>query len=240
MRFVLVHSPLVGPLSWARVAAALEERGHAVLVPSLAEATLADGGLWQAQVRAVAEAVRDGGGTDAVWLVGHSGAGPLLPAVGKELSVPVAGYLFVDAALPHPGRSRLEALPAEFRDRLRALVDEGWLPPWNEWFEPGALERLLPDPTLRAAFVADLPRLPWRMFEEVLPDVAGWPESGCGYLQLSDAYEAEASQAAAAGWPLMHRDGHHLWPLTHPREVAAALLTLAGTAASPRPYTPGP
>jgi hypothetical protein len=38
---VLVHSPLVGPATWAAAAGALRERGHEVLVPDLT-ATLTD------------------------------------------------------------------------------------------------------------------------------------------------------------------------------------------------------
>jgi hypothetical protein len=45
-----------------------------------------------------------------VVLVGHSGAGPLLPVIHRGLVQPVVACLFVDASLPHPGQSTLDEL----------------------------------------------------------------------------------------------------------------------------------
>lgn len=53
----------------------------------------------------------------------------------------------------------------------------------------------------------------------------------CGFVQLSSAYVAEASEARALGWPVTQIDGDHLWPLTHPLEVVSALLAMAATLA---------
>jgi hypothetical protein len=223
MWFVLVHSPLIGVQSWAHVANRLEQRGHDVVVPSLSAATQSDGVLWRAQVEAVAGAVPPFDTHRPVWLVGHSGAGPLLPAIGDAIGSHVVRYVFVDAALPHPGLSRLEALPPAFADRLRSLDEGGWLPPWSKWFGPGALEQLIPDPKLRSAFIEDLPRIPIRLFEERLPDISGWTGSQGTYIRLSHPYRREADEAAGRGWPVSHVDGDHLWPITHPDDVAGAL-----------------
>jgi hypothetical protein len=48
-------------------------------------------------------------------LVGHSGAGPLLAAMGESLGC-VEGYVFVDAGLPHPGRSWFDSAPPELAE----------------------------------------------------------------------------------------------------------------------------
>jgi pimeloyl-ACP methyl ester carboxylesterase len=58
-----------------------------------------------------------------VVLVGHSGAGPLLPAIAGGLRQRVAGYVFVDAGLPADGRSRLEMMESEGLGRALSRPD---------------------------------------------------------------------------------------------------------------------
>ena len=70
---MLVHSPLVGPSTMAPLAAMLRTRGWATVVPDLRSAVSAPARFG----RAVAEAA-----DSADVVVGHSGAGPFLPAVG--------------------------------------------------------------------------------------------------------------------------------------------------------------
>jgi hypothetical protein len=101
-----------------------------------------------------------------VVLVGHSGAGPLLPAVAEVLDGRVPAAVFVDALLPHPGRSWFDTAPGPLRKQLAGLVRAGRLPPWNAWFPSDAFVPLLPDEDLREPFVAELPRLPVAYFEE--------------------------------------------------------------------------
>src|SRR5262245_8795614 len=116
MMFVLVHSPLVGPLTWSRVAEELRGLGEGVVVPVLPEALEAP--AWQAAAGAVAEAAPDA----PLVLVAHSGAGPLLPAVRMALGRRVpAAYIFVDAGIPRPETTRLEMLRAEAPESGEAL-----------------------------------------------------------------------------------------------------------------------
>ncbi|HEY1179013.1 MAG TPA: alpha/beta hydrolase, partial [Phytomonospora sp.] len=87
--FVLVHSPLVGPLSWVPVAEIL---GAGTVVPLLAGA----GGppYYPAFARAIADAAPDG-----AILVAHSGAGALLSLaadLAEEDGRTVAGLIYVD------------------------------------------------------------------------------------------------------------------------------------------------
>lgn len=93
---VLIPSPLCGPATWEPVAAALGRRGIAVTIPPLRDGdpTLP---FWQ-QHAATAAAVLRALPADVVpLLVAHSGAGPLLPAIGRVAGRPVSGYLFADA-----------------------------------------------------------------------------------------------------------------------------------------------
>jgi hypothetical protein len=123
---VLLHSPLVGVEGWGALPEALRRSGVTVL------AVRVDGddrppyaGRYVAQAAARVLEVLPEPAAPLV-LAGHSGAGPLLPAVGAALRAggrPAGGYLFCDAGLPLPAASRLD-LPA---GHFHALVDPGGL-----------------------------------------------------------------------------------------------------------------
>lgn len=53
--FILIHSPLVGPLTWALVAEELSQRGHPTLTPVLPDARHITPPYWQAHAEAVAQ-----------------------------------------------------------------------------------------------------------------------------------------------------------------------------------------
>ena len=91
--FVLVHSPVTGPSTWRWVADELSARGHRVSVPAVPPAATALG--WSAFVGAVGAL---SAGIDGPVLVGHSGAGPLLPRIGTRLRA--KALVFVDADIP--------------------------------------------------------------------------------------------------------------------------------------------
>lgn len=226
MSFVLVHSPLIGPGSWSPVAEVLREAGHTVVVPDLRHWGSVEY-MWEFQVAAVVEVARRDLGGLPITLVGHSGAGPLLPLIGAEFTGQVMSYVFVDAGLPHPGQSRLEALPADFASRIQALSHDGRLPPWVEWFGEGVVEEMVADEMLRAAFVAEAPSLPLRLFEEVLPDVEGWPDAPCSYLRLSNAYLDEQRAVEAMGWRTHSLNADHLSILTAPGLVSESIVLLS-------------
>jgi pimeloyl-ACP methyl ester carboxylesterase len=218
----LVHSPLVGPATWEVLAPAIRARGHEVVVPDLTGTLVSGPPYVVRQIQAVAEAV----GPRPAVLVGHSGAGPLLPAMGDALAA-VDAYLFLDAGLPAPGSSWFDSAPADLVERLLTLADDGWLPPWPDWWDPEVLAELLPA-DLRIPFVASCPRVPVRMLEELRPAAPAWESRSCGYLRLSEGYRDGAEGARALGWPVAELPGHHLSMLTDPDLVADALLDLAG------------
>lgn len=229
--WLLVHSPLLGPGSWAAVAADLWDLGDKVVVPDLRPALAGTEDYAQRQADLAAHAVSDG----PVVVAGHSGAGPLLPAVVTALrarDVGVDGAVFVDAGLPHPGKSRRSTLPAELTTRLDELTDGGSLPPWPRWWPPDALAELLPDAAVRTALEADCPPLPAALFDDPVPADADLPPSG--YVQLSVAYAEPGEQAEAAGWPIVRITANHLALLTQPREIAHAMRAVAADASSVR------
>lgn len=214
--FTLVHSPLVGPLTWSAVQVELRGRGHEVRVPSLVAA--ATSGSWEA----CADAAADGAATgdDAV-LVGHSRAGPLLPAIAARMDPPAGRLVFVDARLP-PEEGECD-VPAPQLLHLRSIETDGRLPPWSEWFGPEAMDELIPDDGLRSAVVGEMPKLPLSYFEQVIPVPRGWTRARCLYVLLSEPYRAEAQQAQSRGWQVSERLGSHLDILTRPVAIADAL-----------------
>jgi len=218
-RFVLIHSPLVGPATWSPAARELERRGREVMVPSLLEH--AGPPQWRRAVEKVGTAT-----TPAV-LVGHSGAGLLLPAIADALNTEVAALVFVDSVLPPPGGTA-RLVPPRFTAELEALAEDGVLPPWSSWFGDQAMRALIPDDRMRAALVEEMPRLPLSYLTASVPVPEGWDARACAYLLLdSEAYGEPAADARARGWPVTELPGaHHLAIATEPGAVADALLRL--------------
>ena len=218
--FVLVHSPVTGPSTWRWVADELAARGHQVIVPSVPPAATALG--WSAFVGAVGAL---SGGLDSPVLVGHSGAGPLLPRIA--IRVRARALVFVDAGIP-PEDGETSPVPAEFLEFLQGLANGGVLPPWSEWFGPDSMREQIPDDRKREIVSAELPALPLSYFQARVPVPAGWTSTGCGYILLSDAYADEAAKAAASGWPVVRLPGAHLDIVTRPAAIADAILSVAG------------
>jgi hypothetical protein len=223
--YVLVHSPLVGPTSWSPVAEELEQRGRAVVVPSLLAVAQAPAPQW----RHVPEAVRLATShlRERVVLAGHSGAGLLLPVIADALTVEVTGLIFVDSHLPPPTRD-LVLGPPEYMERLRALATDGLLPPWSRWFGADAMRELVPDERLRGILEREMPHLPLSYFDATVPLPEAWNRRPCGYLLLAaDPYGPNAAEAEALGWPVREIAGvRHLAVATDPIPVAEALLDL--------------
>jgi pimeloyl-ACP methyl ester carboxylesterase len=222
---VLIHSPLVGPLTWQACSDLLLGRGYSTVVPSLAGVVEAGPPYYPQLAARVAETVHAAVPAQPLVLVGHSGAGALLPAVAAACQQPVEAAVFVDATLPHPGGTWFETAPPSLGERLRQMAVEGWLPPWSHWFPPGTLDPLLPDPVLRARFIAELPHLPLAYFEEAAPTIPDRiPRHG--YLQLSEGYAEAAAQARQRGWPTLQEAADHLAILTRPNLVVERLVHL--------------
>jgi hypothetical protein len=224
VRLVLLHSPLAVPQIWEAVAPDLRARGHHVAVPDLT-AVLAGDPPYYSRFADCAASAAD---SKDSYLVAHSGAGALVPAIAARTAL--AGAIFVDALLPHPGRSWFETAPPPLASRLRALARDGRLPPWNRWWPETTMAMVLPDAALRTRIFAPLPELPLAYLEERAPDVA--LTAPAAYLQLSHGYTAEAGQAEAAGWPVARMSSQqtplqHLAMLTHPRRVAMKIEQMA-------------
>jgi hypothetical protein len=226
---VLVHSPLVGPGSWTRVAALLAAHGRRVLTPDCSGALRGDPPYYPKLIACAAGALAGDDRSDKVFLAVHSGAGGFLPSVAQAVRRDVAGLIYVDALLPHPGKSWFSTAPAGLTAHLRSLARDGRLPPWHEWWPSGAIQALLPDRQMHARFVADLESLPLDFFEEPAPELNPANANPSAYLQLSAGCKPDADQAEAQGWPVRRLALHHLALLTRPSEIASELDRLIDT-----------
>ena len=238
MRFVLVHSPLVGTLTWSLVAEELRSRGHQVIAPNLV-----DNGahpFWWQHVECVVSAVTGAPANEPIILAGHSAAGLLLPAIGTALEQPIAGYLFVDAGIPIDGLSRLEVIDREEPDIgsyfRELLTGEGRFPNWDE----EALSESVPNPDLRAELARDLRPRGRSFFDEPIAVPDQWPEAPCGYLQFGPTYDRTVARIADQGWPIERIEAAHFHQLVDPADVVDAMLRLLGEMSARFPGKPAP
>lgn len=224
--FVLVHSLLLGPLSWAPVAARLAASGAATVVPSLVEVADADAPpFWPRIIDEVNDAVARLPGDQPVFLVAHSNAGLFVPVIVQAARRPVAGCLFVDASLP----SRVGPTPAASPERLeflRTKMADGRLPQWTSWWPEDDVALLLPDPQTRSAVSAEQPCLPLSYYEQQIPVPSGWDNRPCAYLLFGPPYDRMAQEARERGWNVEQVPGRHLHQLVDPEAVAARIVAL--------------
>lgn len=226
MVVALLHSPLVGPLTWSLVAAELEQQGIIALTPNLAEAYDPSRPYWHQQAAAFARTLSHISHDIPLVLVAHSGAGPLLPAVRWALGRPVAAYLFVDAGMPRDRASRLDLMAeesAEWATNFRQFLQTGGTFP--NWYEQD-LADILPDPQLRRQLVAELRPRNLHFFSERISVFHDWPDAPGGYLRFTDTYRVPAKQAQTLGWPVLEIAAGHFHMLVDPPAVATALLQL--------------
>jgi hypothetical protein len=223
MRLLLLHSPFLGPSVWSALSSVLRGHGCDTLAPDLRSALSAGAGTYQRVAEQISGLVSDG-----TVLVVHSGAGALVPSIQDAAGPGLKSVVFMDALLPHPASSWFDTLPPGTANKLRALVVDGFAPPWPSWLPSGMLDQLLPNANMRQDLAAEAPNVPLAYLSAPAPNLARWSQAlGLAYLQLSGAYADEAKAAEKLGWPIERLAGHHLSMMTQPEQVGASLLRLA-------------
>lgn len=224
--FALVHSPIVGPLTWQPVATELRRRGADAIVPTLRDIGPDGGPYWRQHATAAAHALAAVTADCPLFLIAHSGAGQLLPHVRQRLMQPVAAYLFVDAGLPQDGTSRLDemaqndtAFAARFTPFLKG---GGHYPTWGD----DDLRPLISDETLRRGMIAEVQPRGLDYFTEPFPSLAEWADAPCAYLRFTPSYAAHAEAARRRGWPVREITAGHFHMLVDPATVAETLIAL--------------
>ncbi|NEA45665.1 alpha/beta hydrolase [Streptomyces sp. SID10815] len=223
---VLLHSPLVNMSSWGRTAECVEALGPRCVAVEVDDDLRPPYGLGYA--RCAADRIAGSVGTGPVVLVGHSGAGPVLPAVTAALHgrVTVVGELYCDANLPRAGASRVDLMRhqgADFENFRAELANGRRYPDWSD----EELTELLPDPLDRKTVLAGVRQRGEDFYLEPLPIPDSVPEIGRGFLRLCAGYEFPAAEAERRGWPIIRLDQGHFHPLVDPEETARALVAVA-------------
>jgi hypothetical protein len=226
--WLLVHSPSVGPATWAPVAERLRARGYDCVVPSVRDVARAGPPFWPRVVEHANAALDRLDPHRTVLLALHSNAGLFAPMLIRRAIRPVHGCLFVDAALPVTAGSTPVA-PPELLELLRGKTDaDGLLPPWTHWWDEHDVAPMFPDARTRRTVTAEQPRLPLAYYEQSIPAPAGWDAVPCGYLFFGAPYDEVAAEAGERGWPVHRVPGLHLHQLVDPDGVTAAMVDLAG------------
>jgi len=208
---------------WTQVALELTARQVTVSVPDVTNLQPSRP-HWRQYAECAALAIMRVPAEENVVLVGHSGAGALLPAIRWSSGRPVAGYLFIDAGLPNSTLPPKGA--ATFAAQLAELhAHGGRYPNWTD----ADLAPLIPNADRRRALLEDLRPQPPDFWDEVIPVFEGWPDAPCGYLAFvpSDAYAAASAEARARGWAHREIEGSHFHMLVDERAVSDALVALA-------------
>jgi hypothetical protein len=225
----LIHSPLTSAAVWGGAPDALRAQGLRVAVPEVLDDD--EPPFASHFVARVAQQLQLDSPGEHLVLVGHGGAGPLLPQIAfarNASGTPVAGYVFVDATLPRTMKiaTRLDLIGADdpvAAAELGQRLNAGHRYP--EWTD-SELAAAIADPSDRAVLLAGLRPRSLDFFSEPLPVPEDWPDAPCGYLQLSDGYAGTARTAVLRGWAVCRKDAHHFWALTDPEGFAAELLSV--------------
>lgn len=218
---VLVHGAFADGSSWSKVIPLLEARGYHVVAVQEPLSSLAD------DVAATRRALDLQ--TGPVLLVGHSWGGAVITEAGNHDKV--VGLVYLSAFAPDAGESVDDlgkgAPPLPWAQRL--VVDAGgfaWLPP------DAVATYMAPDlPAAESAVVASVMQpIQTKAFGEKVT-TAAWRAKRSWYIrteqdQMIDP-RAQAMMAERAGAKLTNVKSSHVSMLSHPDEVAAAILDAA-------------
>jgi pimeloyl-ACP methyl ester carboxylesterase len=215
-QFILIHSPLVGPSSVMATARALGTLGFAahVLTPD----ALPGNTTWHDWPQRLMEALPE---MDDPILVGHSAGGLLAAYLAGSLNA--KSFICLDAMMP-PEHGVTPPVEPDFLKFVHSLpTEEGLLPIWTDWWEGDLLAEAPMTPSLKATFLAELPRLPVSWFEDSF-NMPNWSCAKRAFIQTSPVFRDEATRAEERGWPVIRLKGTHLHPALAPEETAAALV----------------
>ena len=222
--YVLIHSPLVGGLTWKLVADQMRQRDLNVVVPLLLDSSDSSDPFWKQHAESISQALAQIPASTLATLVAHSGAGPLLPAVRQSLGNSVNAYVFVDAGIPRNGATRLELMKSEdpeWAEQFQKELERGeHFPNWSV----DDLQEVIPDESLRQQMVAEIRPRGLSFFTEPIPVFSGWPDAPCVYIRFSAPYKRPADQARQADWPTYELEAGHFQMLVDPAIVTEMIL----------------
>jgi len=222
--YVLIHSPLVGGLTWALVAEQMRQRGQNVIVPILSDSTTSKESFWKQHAESVAQALSDVPQDVGLILVAHSGAGPLLPVIRQAVQNPIRAYAFVDAGIPRDGATRLDLMKSEDSEWAKQFEDSlkrgEYFPTWRS----EDLREIVPDENWRQQLVAEIHPRGLDFFTEPIPVFQEWPDAPCIYILFSSPYRKAEIQARQRSWKTYKLDAGHFHMLVNAKAVADIIM----------------
>jgi len=222
--YALIRSPLVGPFTWELVYQVMVGQGLKAIISTLEDNPNSALPYWQQHVESVTHDLAQIPRDESVVLVAHSGAGPLLPAIGHALSHSVRAYIFVDAGIPQDGLSRIELMKLEDKEWAeqfhKSLLNGEQFPTWTE----EDLREIIPDKKSRQKMVAEIQPRSLSFFTEPIPVYKKWPDAPCVYIKFSESYDWDAAQAKQKGWHLYELNTGHFHMLVDPRAVSDLIV----------------
>ncbi len=232
--FVLVHGAFNGAWVWQRVARLLRAAGHDVLTPTLTGA----GERYHLLTRDVSLALHAEDVASAVvhedlrdiTLVGHSYGGAVITMVADRLADRLRRLVYLDAAAPVPGQSASGSFAEGTTDVLADMSGADWkLPPLpleavgvtdpgdGAWMDARRHEHPLPtlmQPVISTGEAAAIPRS-YIVHTEKQALIA---------LFGVDPLSTFVERAKQDGWRMQAIAAGHDAMVTHPRQVADALI----------------
>jgi len=233
LTYVLIHSPLVGPLTWQLVKAEMEQRGLEAITPTLSDDSVSAQPYWQQHAGSLAQGLIQIPQDRDLVLVAHSGAGPLLPAMRQTLTQSIIAYVFVDAGIPRDNASRLD---------LMRLQDSQWAEQFHQTLLRGEqfprwdaedLREVIPNETLRRKMAAEINPRALAFFTEPIPVFSDWPDSPCAYIKFSASYAWDFEQAGRANWAAREMNAGHFHMLVDPSSVTNMIIETVQELQSP-------
>ena len=226
--FILVHGAWHGAWCWDQTARLLRSEGHSVSAPTLAglgKRSAEDPSTitLDTHIGDVLSAI-DASTSPTVILVAHSYAGFPVTAAASRRPQRVATLVYLDAFLPEPGQSFIDAINVP---DISAISDGGHVAPMLSAEALG-----LTDPALAASVMPRLTGQPAGTFAQPV-DYNEATLSGLSrhFIHASGAFDAERAKAEASGFKMHDIDeaGHDAM-ITAPETLAKLLLAVASAA----------
>ena len=230
--FVLVHGTWGGGWQWGPVADRLRAAGHRVFTPTLTglgerahlvtPATDMDTHIADVANAIAWENLRD------VTLVGTSYGGLVIAGAADRSPETIRTLVFLDAALPQPGKCMLDLVPPERRatvERLAREEGDGYKVPTSLVLDTG-----IADDAERAAYLARMSPHPLRALTQAVQLTGRWHEVRHKVYVLAslkpthhfvDYYEWASREP---GWAAREIPSNHFPMTTMPDETARLLL----------------
>ncbi|MFP3848020.1 alpha/beta fold hydrolase [Pseudomonas sp. W5-01] len=232
--FVLVHGAFHGGWCWRGVADGLRRLGHEVYTPT--QTGLGDRSHLMSADITMATFVRDIQSTiemeelNEVILVGHSFGARSICGVSDIIPERIKHLVFIDGGLPFDGRSRLEGMTAEDRERrlARAEANGGTSVPPPD---PSAFG--VSDPVIARWLRRHLTPQPLGVDTSALklknPLANGIPATyfRCTLPAFPGVEESAAFARSQPGWHYIEIDAPHNVIVTHPELTIEFLDTIA-------------